>query len=174
MKEYLIKRLLVTIPTVLGITVVVFLAMRLIPGDPIDLLLADSYSETERQALIREYGLDRPLHTQYLSWLWQMLRGNWGASILTDRPVLPDLLMKLPVSLELIFVSMLFAMLIAIPAGIISATKPYSIRDYSAMTTALIGNSIPDFFFGIILIFLFSYFLGLLPMNGFVPLSDSI
>jgi len=174
MKEYLIKRLLVTIPTVLGITVVVFLAMRLIPGDPIDLLLADSYSEAERQALIREYGLDRPLHTQYLTWLWQMLRGNWGASILTDRPVLPDLLMKLPVSLELIFVSMLFAVLLAVPAGIISATKPYSIRDYSAMTTALVGNSIPDFFFGILLIFLFAYVLKILPMNGFVPLSDSV
>ncbi|ETX07772.1 ABC transporter permease [Candidatus Entotheonella palauensis] len=174
MKEYIAKRLLVTIPTVLGITVVVFLAMRLIPGDPIDLLLADSYSEAERQALIREYGLDRPLHTQYLSWLWQMLQGNWGASILTDRPVLPDLLMKLPVSLELIFASILFAVLLAVPAGIISATKPYSIRDYSAMTTALIGNSIPDFFFGILLIFLFAYVFDILPMNGFVPLSQSI
>jgi peptide/nickel transport system permease protein len=174
MKAYLVKRLLVTIPTVLGITVVVFLAMRLIPGDPIDLLLADSYSAAERQALIREYGLDRPLHTQYLTWLWQMLQGDWGTSILTDRPVLPDLLMKLPVSLELIVVSMLFAVLLAVPAGIISATKPYSIRDYSAMTTALVGNSIPDFFFGLLLIFLFAYVLNFLPMNGFVPLSDSV
>lgn len=174
MKEYLIKRLLVTIPTVLGITVVVFLAMRLIPGDPIDLLLADSYSDVDRLALIHEYGLDRSLPTQYVSWLWHMLQGHWGDSILTDRPVLPDLLLKLPVSLELILLSLAFAILIAIPAGIISATKPYSARDYAAMTTALIGNSIPDFFFGILLLLLFSYVLDILPLNGFVALSDSV
>ncbi|MDH3598884.1 MAG: ABC transporter permease [Candidatus Tectomicrobia bacterium] len=174
MKEYLIKRLLITIPTVLGITVVVFLAMHLIPGDPIDLLLADHYSEVDRQALIREYGLNEPLPLQYIKWLWQMLQGNWGASILSDRPVLPDVLMKLPVSLELILVSIFFAVLIALPCGIISATKPYSARDYGTMATALIGNSVPDFFVGILLIMLFSYTLEVLPINGFVTLSDSL
>ena len=129
MKEYIIKRLLTVIPTVLGITIVVFLAMRLIPGDPIDLILADDYSEEARAQLEREYGLDKPFHVQYIKWLWQMLQGNWGRSILTDRPVLPDVLMKLPVSLELIIASMLVSLVIAIPAGIISATKPYSARD---------------------------------------------
>jgi len=174
MKEYLIKRLLMVIPTVLGITIVVFLAMRLIPGDPIDLLLADDYSEEARQALMREYGLDQPMHIQYVKWIWQMLRGNWGASILTDRPVLPDVLLKLPVSLELIIFSMLISLLIAVPAGIISATKPYSMRDYTAMTSALVGNSVPDFFVGILLVMLFSHTLGLLPVNGYVKLSDSV
>ena len=125
MKEYLIKRLLSTIPTVLGITVLVFLSMRLIPGDPVDLILADSYNEEDRQALIVEYGLDQPMPVQYLTWLWQMLQGNWGSSILSDRPVLRDVLLKLPVSLELIAVALCFVMLIAIPAGILSATKPY-------------------------------------------------
>ncbi len=173
MKDYLIKRLLAIIPTVLGITIVVFLVMHLIPGDPIDLLLADDYSEEARQALEREYGLDQPLHVQYVKWLWQMLQGNWGSSVLTDRPVLPDVLMKLPVSLELLVVSMVIAILIAVPAGIISATKPYSARDYTAMTTALIGNSVPDFYVGILLVLLFSHVLGLLPVNGFVNVSDS-
>ncbi len=173
MQEYLVKRLLMVIPTVLGITVVVFLAMHMIPGDPIDLLLAEDYSEEARQALMREYGLDQPLHVQYVKWLWQMVRGNWGRSILTDRPVLPDVLAKLPVSLELIVLSMTIAVLIAVPAGVISATKPYSLRDYTAMTTALIGNSVPDFFVGILLILLFSYTLGLLPVNGFVAISES-
>lgn len=93
MKEYLIKRLLTTMPTILGITVLVFLAMRLIPGDPVDLLLADSYSEEDRRALMQEFGFDQPL-----------------------------------------------------PAGILPAAKPYSARDYCTMTTALIGNSVPDFF----------------------------
>lgn len=174
MKEYLIKRLLSTIPTVLGITVLVFLSMRLIPGDPVDLILADSYNEEDRQALIVEYGLDQPMPMQYLTWLWQMLQGNWGSSILSDRPVLRDVLLKLPVSLELIAVALCFVMLIAIPAGILSATKPYSLRDYCTMTTALLGNSVPDFYVGILLIFLFSYTLNLLPLNGFVPLSDSV
>ena len=174
MKEYLAKRILMIIPTLLGITVVVFLAMHMIPGDPVDLLLAEDYSEEARQMIMREYGLDQPLHIQYIKWLWQMVQGNWGYSILTDRPVLPDVLMKLPISLELIVVSMLVAMLIAVPAGIISATKPYSPRDYAAMTTALIGNSVPDFYVGILLVLLFSHTLDLLPVNGFVKLSDSV
>ncbi len=174
MKEYLAKRILMIIPTLLGITVVVFLAMHMIPGDPVDLLLAEDYSEEARQMIMREYGLDQPWHIQYVKWLWQMVQGNWGYSILTDRPVLPDVLMKLPISLELIVVSMLVAMLIAVPAGIISATKPYSPRDYAAMTTALIGNSVPDFYVGILLVLLFSHTLDLLPVNGFVKLSDSV
>lgn len=174
MKEYIIKRLVTVIPTVLGITIVVFLAMRLIPGDPIDLILADDYSEEARAQLEREYGLDKPFHIQYVKWLWQMLQGNWGRSILTDRPVLPDILMKLPVSLELIIASMLVSLLIAIPAGIISATKPYSARDYTAMTTALVGNSVPDFFVGILLVLLLSHTLGLLPVNGYVEVNDGL
>ncbi len=174
MKEYIIKRLLTIIPTVLGITIVVFLAMRIIPGDPIDLILADDYSEEARAQLEREYGLDQPFYVQYVKWLWQMLQGNWGRSILTDRPVLPDILMKLPVSLELIIASMVISLLIAVPAGIISATKPYSARDYTTMTTALVGNSVPDFFVGILLVLLFSHALGLLPVNGYVKASDSL
>jgi peptide/nickel transport system permease protein len=173
-KEYIIKRLLTVIPTVLGITIMVFLAMRLIPGDPIDLILADDYSEEARAQLEREYGLDKPFHIQYVKWLWQMLQGNWGRSILTDRPVLPDILMKLPVSLELIIASMAVSLLIAIPAGIVSATKPYSARDYTAMTAALVGNSVPDFFVGILLVLLLSHTLGLLPVNGYVKVNDGL
>lgn len=174
MKEYLVKRILSIIPTVLGITVFVFLAMHLIPGDPVDFILAEDYSEESRNIIIHEYGLDQPLHIQYAKWLWQMVRGNWGDSILTDRPVLPDILMKLPVSIELIVVSMFISVLIAVPAGIISSTKPYSARDYTAMTTAMMGASIPDFYVGILLILLFSHTLGWLPVNGFVKLSDNV
>lgn len=174
MKEYLVKRILSIIPTVLGITVFVFLAMRLIPGDPVDFILAEDYSEEAREIIIHEYGLDKPMHVQYVKWLWQMLQGNWGDSILTDRPVLPDVLMKLPVSIELIVVSMFISILIALPAGIISSTKPYSVRDYTAMTTAMMGASVPDFYVGILLVLLFSHTLGWLPVNGFVKLSDSV
>ncbi len=174
MQKYILRRLLITIPTILGITILVFLVMHVIPGDPVDLLLADSYNEVDRRALIEEYGLDQPLPRQYLKWLWQLLQANWGASILSDRPVLHDVLLKLPVSVELIGIAMLFAILIAIPAGIISATKPYSVRDYCTMTTALLGNSIPDFFAAILFIMLFAYVLDLLPINGFVPLSESV
>ena len=174
MQEYLIKRILMIIPTVLAITVVVFVAMRLIPGDPIDFILAEDYSEETRAIIWREYGLDKPMHVQYFKWVWQMVQGNWGESILTDRPVLPDILMKLPVSLELIVVSMFISVVIAVPAGIISSTKPYSARDYTAMTTAMMGASIPDFYVGILLILLFSHTLEWLPVNGFVKLSDGL
>jgi peptide/nickel transport system permease protein len=174
MRDYIIKKLLLLVPTVLAITLLVFAMMRFIPGDPIFLLLGDMYDQRQADELRHEYGLDRPLLVQYVWWLARLVQGDWGRSVLTYRPVFQDIVERLPVSLELIILSMLLALLIAIPAGVISAIKPYTAFDYGAMTVALLGISMPDFFLGILLFLLFSLTLGWLPVQGYVPLTTSV
>jgi peptide/nickel transport system permease protein len=174
MKEYILRRLLLVIPTVLGVTMVVFLMMRFIPGDPVSLLLGDYYTEEAAATIRQKYGLDRPLHVQYVLWLERLISGDWGRSIIANRPILSDLLRRVPITLELIILAMGFALLIAIPAGVIAALRPYSWHDYSAMTTAMIGVSVPEFFMGILLILCFSLAWDLLPAVGYVPLTQSV
>ncbi len=174
MKEYILRRLLSLIPTVFGVTILVFLMMRLIPGDPVSLLMGENATKELEADLRQQYGLDRPLYIQYTLWLGRLVTGDWGNSIIANRPILSDLARRVPITLELIVLAMGFALLIAIPAGIIAALRPYSWHDYSAMTTATIGVSVPDFFMGILLILCFSLFLGILPAVGYVPLTDSV
>jgi len=174
MKEYIIRRLVLLVPTVLGVSILVFLMMHFIPGDPVSLLLGDYYTEATAKAIRAQYGLDKPLYIQYVLWLSRLFVGDWGQSIIANRPIFDDLVQRIPVTLELIVLSMSFALLIAIPAGVIAALKPYSWRDYSAMTTALIGVSVPEFFMGILLILFFSLLWGILPAVGYVPISESL
>jgi peptide/nickel transport system permease protein len=169
MRDYVLKRLLQMIPTILMITLVVFAMMQTIPGDPIITLLGDAYNEEDARQLRRDYGLDKPLAIQYVLWLGRLVRGDWGTSILTGRSVLQDVLARLPVTVELIALSMAVALLIAIPAGIMASLRPNTWTDYTAMTSALAGISIPDFFLGILLLLVFSFALqGLLPSSGWV------
>ncbi|MBI3327157.1 MAG: ABC transporter permease [Nitrospinae bacterium] len=174
MREYLVRRLLLLIPTVLGVTLVVFLMMRFIPGDPVINMMGEMYSEADARQLRHELGLDQPLALQYSKWLLFLLRGDWGRSILTNRPVLPDTLYRLPVSLELIVLSMLVSLLIALPAGIIAALWPNSWKDYSAMLVAMAGVSIPEFFLGVLLFLLFALVLRWLPVSGYTPLLENL
>jgi len=174
MKEYIFKKLLLLIPTVLAITFLVFSMMHFIPGDPIHLLLGDMYDQRQADELRREYGLDKPLIVQYFWWLTRLVQGDWGRSILTQRSVFQDIAYRIPISLELIVLSMLLALLISIPAGVISAIRPYTLLDYGAMTVAMLGVSMPDFFLGILLFLLFSLTLGWLPVQGYVPLTTSV
>src|SRR6266446_6781906 len=113
MKEYISKKLLLLIPTVLAITFLVFAMMRFIPGDPIHLLLGDMYDQRQADELRHAYGLDQPLLVQYVAWLARLAQGDWGQSVLTSRPVFQDVVSRLPISLELIVLSMLLALLIA-------------------------------------------------------------
>ena len=169
MRDYILKRLLQIIPTILMITLVVFAMMHTIPGDPIIALLGDAYSEEDAMQLRQAYGLDKPLVVQYGIWLGKLARGDWGTSILTSRPVLQDVLLRLPVTVELIALAMAVALLIAIPAGILAALRQNAWADYTAMTSALAGISIPDFFLGILLLLVFSFALhGMLPSSGWV------
>src|SRR5436309_1292936 len=164
MRTYILKRLLQIIPTILGITFVVFIMMRSIPGDPVVSLLGDAYTEENAIKARQDYGLDKPVLLQYVIWLGKLAQGDWGASILSGRPVLKDVLVRLPVTLELIVLSMAVALAIAIPAAIIGALRQNTWADYTATSVAMVGVSVPEFFLGVLLLLVFSVGLG-----GWVP-----
>ena len=171
MRLYLARRLLGIVPTILMITLVVFVMMRSVPGDPVVSLLGDAYNEEDAVKIRHSYGLDKPILIQYAIWLFKLLQGDWGASILTGRPVLHDVLARLPVTLELVVLSMGVAIAIAVPAGIIAAIRQNSWMDYTATSTAVVWVSIPEFFLGILLLLVFSFGMnGLLPSSGWAYL----
>jgi peptide/nickel transport system permease protein len=174
MRLYIVRRLIEMVPTVLGITLVVFLMMQSIPGDPVVALLGEAYTEEQAVKVRAEYALDRPILVQYVIWLSKLVQGDWGTSILSGRPVLKDVLIRLPVTLELIVLSMGVALLIAIPAGIIGALRQNTWADYTATSVAMVGVSIPEFFIGVLLLLMFSFGLGgLLPSSGWVYLPGT-
>jgi peptide/nickel transport system permease protein len=174
MQEYLLRRLLLLIPTVIGVTLIVFLMMRVIPGDPVANMMGEAYSEADAQRLRRELGLDQPVFLQYCKWLGLLVQGDWGRSMFTNRPVLSEVLYRLPVSLELIVFSTLISLLIALPAGVIAAIRPNTWKDYSAMMIAMAGVSIPEFFLAVLLFLLFGLVLGWLPVSGYVPVTQHL
>jgi len=174
MRTYILKRLLQIVPTIIMITFVVFLMMQSIPGDPVVALLGDAYTEEDAVRVRAEYGFDKPVLVQYLIWLGKLVRGDWGTSILSGRPVLQDVLVRLPVTLELIVISMAVALVIAIPAAIIGALRQNTWADYTATSIAMIGVSIPEFFIGVLLLLAFSIGMGgLLPSSGWVYLPGT-
>jgi peptide/nickel transport system permease protein len=174
MRVYLLKRLLQIVPTVVMITLVVFVMMQSIPGDPVVALLGDAYTEEDAVRVRAEYGLDKPVLVQYAIWLGKLARGDWGVSIMTGRPVFQDVLVRLPVTLELIALSMAVALAIAIPAAIIGALRQNTWADYTATTVAMVGVSIPEFFIGVLLLLAFSIGMsGALPSSGWVYLPGT-
>jgi len=167
MINYIIRRLLLTIPTIIGIITITFLLMYVVPGDPVRILMGQR-GDPETIAMIRkEMGLDDPLMTQYFRFLGNILRGNFGRSYATNREVLPEILSRFPATLKLAFASMVIATVIGLSAGIISATRQYSFFDYSSMVTALMGVSAPVFWVGLLLMWIFGYTLGWLPISGY-------
>jgi peptide/nickel transport system permease protein len=174
MRVYVLKRLIEIVPTVLAITFVVFMMMHSIPGDPVVALLGDGYTEEDAVRVRAEYGLEKPLLVQYGIWLAKLVQGDWGRSILSGRSVLQDVVIRLPVTLELIALSMGVALAISIPAAIIGALRQNTWADYTATTVAMIGVSIPEFFLGVLLLLVFSIGLGgLLPSSGWVYLPGT-
>src|SRR5438094_10132744 len=149
MRTYILRRLLQIVPTVLMITFVVFVMMQSIPGDPVVALLGDAYTEENAIKAREAYGLDQPILAQYFIWLGKLVRGDWGSSILSGRPVLKDVMVRLPVTLELIVLSMAVALAIAIPAAIIGALRQNTWADYTATSVAMVGVSIPELFLGV-------------------------
>ena len=166
MRNYILRRLLLTIPVILGVSTLVFLFIHLIPGDPIQVMLGESAKPADVQALRRALGLDRPLSDQYLTFLKGLVTGNLGTSIHTGQPILATIVKRLPATLELTLSSMGVALLLAIPLGVISASKQYSLLDNGSMFFALLGISMPNFWLGPLLIILFSVNLGWLPVSG--------
>ena len=168
MGRYLATRLIGAIPTLLGVSVLTFLFIRLIPGDAIAARLGTSTALTPEQlASLRAYfGLDQPLYQQYWTWLTSLLRGDFGYSIRTGRPVLVEIAERLPATLELAAAATLIAVLIGLPLGLLSAMRSRSRVDVVARIGGLIGLSLPSFWLGTLIIVLFSLYLRWLPNTG--------
>jgi peptide/nickel transport system permease protein len=162
--QYLLRRLLVTIPTLLGISVVLFSILALAPGDPFEELALNPNIPAEvRLNLRQQFGLDDPIPVRYLRWLSSMLRGDWGYSFVSRVDVDALILQRLPTTLFVLGTAYGLALLIALPVGVISAVRPYSLFDQLATTFAFVGYSLPTFFTGLLFILLFSLYLDWLP-----------
>jgi peptide/nickel transport system permease protein len=162
--HYLLRRLLIAVPSLLGISVVIFTVLALAPGDPFgDMLLNPNIPPEVVQRLRVQFGLDDPIWQRYLHWLVAMFRGQWGFSFISRIDVDKLIMQRLPVTLAVIGASQVVALLIALPVGIYSAARPYSWFDRIASTLAFIGFSLPTFFTGLLLILLFSIKLDWLP-----------
>jgi peptide/nickel transport system permease protein len=172
--RFLIRRLLQMIPVVFFVSIIVFVLINLIPGDAARLFLGEEAPPDALAALRHELGLDRPLYIQYLRWVGGMLRGDFGYSFKDHRPVRATLLQKIPITAELTAASMVLALAVAVPAGIIAAWRQRTIADYGASAAALVGLSVPNFWLGIMLIYLFAVHLRWLPASGFVPPSQGL
>jgi peptide/nickel transport system permease protein len=164
MSRYLIRRLLIVIPSVIGISIVLFTVLALAPGDPFEELATNPAIPAEVRANLRAtFGLDDPVAVRYLRWFGAMLQGDWGFSFASRVNVDDLILQRIPVTLFVIGSSQVLALLIALPVGVYAATRPYSIFDQIANTLAFVGFSLPTFFTGILFILLFSIYLDWLP-----------
>jgi len=166
MWKYIVKRLLMMIPVILGVTFVVYFIVSLTPGDPATAILGDNATAEAIAQVHEELGLDDPVIVQYGRYMLNLLRGDFGTSYTTKRPVLDEIALRFPYTFVLAFVGMSIAVMISIPAGIISATKQYSLADRVSMLIALMGVSIPNFWLGLMLIIIFCLNLRLLPTGG--------
>ena len=167
MTSFIAKRLLVAIPTLLIVSVFVFLLQKLLPGDPILALAGEERDPATIEFLREKYRLNDPIVWQYLYWLGDLLRGDLGISLRTNQPVTALIAEKLPVTIQLAVMAMVLAMLVGIPAGILAAVRKNSAIDVAANLVALSGLSIPNFWLGIMLILLVSVNLGWLPASGY-------
>ena len=157
MTQYIIRRIIQALPLLIVISFTVFLLMNLIPGGPLAAYENNpNITPQDLERLKKEFGLDAPIHERYLNWLWSVVRGDWGISQITRRPALTEISEKLPNTLYLSLIAFFIALLISIPIGIISATRQYSWFDHLATTIAFIGQSMPVFWFGLVLIIIFN------------------
>lgn len=168
MVTYAMRRLLIAVPSVFGVVTLVFLMIHLVPGDPVEAMLGEYAGPSDREALEKQLGLDRPLHIQYLGFLGGLAQGDLGQSVAIEgEPAVSSVILEAyPYTMLLAFSSMVIALMIAIPAGILSAAYKNTPVDYSVSVFALLGLSIPNFWLGPLLILAFSIQLNLLPVSG--------
>lgn len=165
MGKYILKRILIAIPVLIGITLIDY-AIMCLAGSPLEMLKGPRISDAALQAKEIAAGLDKPLIVQYFVWLWQLLQGNLGYSMKSYEPVSAMIGSHIGPTLLLMGASLTLSLLIAVPAGIYSAVKQYSKGDYAVVTASFIGSSIPSFFLALILIYFFTVKLGILPSGG--------
>ncbi len=166
MHRYLIRRLVLTIPVLLGVATLVFALIHLIPGDPAQAMLGEGATPEEVNQLRERLGLNRPLIVQYGSFLKGLTHGDLGVSLRNDQPVTAQILERMPATAELAFASMTVAILLAVPLGIVAAVWRGTAIDFGAMTLSLVGISVPNFWLGPLLAIIFSVELGWLPVGG--------
>src|SRR5258706_6694495 len=175
MLSFLLKRLGLVVPTFLGITLLVFSLIRLLPGDPVAALSGERGMTPERyQRLLHEFGLDRPLTVQYGEYVWKAVHGDLGLSTITHESVFREFIARFPATIELSCCAMLLALLIGLPAGIIAAVKRNTVLDYTVMGASLTGYSMPIFWWGLLLILTFSVTLGWTPVSGRIAIQYDI
>ncbi|MDQ3095393.1 MAG: ABC transporter permease [Actinomycetota bacterium] len=172
MTRYVLSRVGQAAVVLLGVSVIVFGLVQLVPGDPVRVALGTRFDPETYQALRERAGLDRPLLVQYFSYLGNALTGDLGVSFRSGQPVTATLLERLPATLSLAAMSLLIALLIAIPLGLVSAIRSGKLSDYVSTVFSQVGVSIPDFWMAILLILLFTSTLGWLPPSGYVPFSE--
>lgn len=173
MARFILRRFLAAIPTLFLVSVIVFLLLKLLPGDPALALAGEERDPDVIEFIRQKYGLDQPLPVQYLAWLTDILRGDFGVSIRTQLPIGEMLAEKLPVTLQLALQAMVIAGIVGIPAGVLAAVRRGTWIDWSVSGVGLAGLSMPSFWLGIMLILLFAVSLGWLPSGGYVPFSQS-
>jgi peptide/nickel transport system permease protein len=164
--KFILRRLLAAIPVLVGASIVVFLMLKLVPGDAARTILGQAASEERVRALREVLGLNRPIYEQYFRWLWQYLTGQWGMSLVYTTPITSLLFTRFLNTLILTAGSLLLVLLVAIPVGLISGTQRFSFFDRASMLFALIGASLPQFWLGLMLILVFSLRLGWFPATG--------
>ena len=175
MFSFILKRLGLVLPTFIGITLLVFSLIRLLPGNPVEALSGERGMDPERYTrLMHEFGLDRPLPVQYGEYVWKALHGDLGLSTVTHDSVFREFTARFPATIELSACALLLALLIGLPAGIIAAVKRNSVWDYSVMGASLTGFSMPIFWWGLLLILTFSVWLGWTPVSGRIAIEYDI
>lgn len=174
MLVYLAKRLLLAAPTLLIAAVLVFLLMRLVPGDPALLMVGDLDDPRLVAELRQQYGLDRSLPAQFIAWLGRVLQGDLGVSIVQGLPVSELILERFPVTAQIVLLATVIAALLAVPGGVLAAWRAHSRVDFAIVTIAVLALSVPSFWVGMLLLLVFGVALGWLPTVGYVSLGEDL
>ena len=171
---FVLKRLLITIPVLIGMSLLVFSLIHLVPGDPARVMLGLTATPENVATLHEQLGLDDPIWRQYLTWLGNVLHGDLGTDYRSHEPLTQMLLARLPVTLELTILATVFSVLIAVPLGVLGAVRRRGVADVTGTTVSLLGISLPDFGLGVLLVLLMSLKLDWLPPSGYRPLSEGV
>ncbi len=174
MQDYLVRRLLQSIPLLIGITLISFAIMQLAPGDPMSTMISPDLDMEAVDARRAELGLDQPIYVQYFRWLSELLSGNMGYAVQSGRPVLQMIVERIPATLLLTASALAFAYIVAVPLGVISALKQHNLADYLLTLFAFLGISTPSFFAGILLVYVFAIQLNLLPTSGHYSIGEGL
>ena len=168
----IVKKLLMMIPIVIMVSIILFLLLKALPGDAAMVAGGEFATDADIQAAREAMGLNKPLYMQYLDWLWGILHGDFGNSLLTGSPIVDKVVQRFPATMELAILSMIVAVMIAVPLGIISAVYRNSVWDTLSSILSVVGIAMPSFWLGMLLIILFSLTLGWLPASGYTPFFE--